>query len=172
MKLLFTTEWLRRTITSDSDTDVEAGPTLNEWAFSADLDEDSEGENLATVGDRQVIPLRMSLGMLVRQLRQRDGLTVEALAARAKVSEEELKQVEHNPQYTAPPRLIYNLSEYFAVRLEDLSQLAGATRTVDRQLYNKAMQYAAKSDELAILTAEQREILDAFVATLSARHGS
>ena len=156
MKLLFSKDWLRRTITSDSDSDVEAGPTLNEWALIAGLDQDNQEENLAAIADRQVVPLRMSLRLLVRQLRQRDGLTVEALAARAKVSEEELKQIEQNPQYTAPPRLICNLSEYFEVRLEYLSQLAGATHTVDRKLYNTAIQYAAKSDELAILTDEQR----------------
>ena len=144
---------------------------MNEWALIAGLD-DSQEENLATVGDRQVVPLRISLGLLLRQLRQRDGLTVEELAERANVSEEELKQVEQNPQYTAPPRLIYNLSSYFEVRLEDLSQLAGATSTVNRKLYNAAIQYAAKSNEFAILTHEQSEILDVFVATLNERHGS
>ena len=100
----------------------------------------SRRKNLATVRDRQVIPLRMSLGLLVRQLRLRDGLTVEALAKEAEVSEEELNHVEHNPNYTARPRLIYNLSEYFEVRLEDLSQLAGTTRKVDR----KIVQYRCK----------------------------
>ena len=173
MKMLFPQEWLRRKINSDPDVDVEAGPTLNDWALNRDLGERGQQEkNLATVWERQVVPLRISLGVLVRQLRLRDGLTVEALAKQARVSEDDLKQVEHNPNYTARPRLIYNLSEYFEVPLEDLSQLAGATRKIDRKLYNTAMRYAAMSDEAAVLTQEQREILDEFVAMLSERHGS
>ena len=173
MSPLFAKEWLRRKIDSDPDVEVEAGPDLNDWALLGGLDDEIlQEENLATVRDRHVIPLRMSLGLLVRQLRLRDGLTVEALAKEAEVSEEELNQVEHNPNYTARPRLIYNLSEYFEVRLEDLSQLAGTTRKVDRKLYNTAVKYAAMSDEAAVLTEEQREILDGFVAMLNERYGS
>jgi len=168
----FPKTWLRRKIDSDPDVEVEAGPELNDWALLGGLDDDTiEEENLANVKERQVIPLRMSLGMLVRQLRLRDGLTVEALAQKAEVSEEELNQVEHNPNYTARPRFIYNLSEYFKVRLEDLSQLAGTTHKIDRKLYNTAIQYAAMSDAATVLTEEQREILDGFVAMLSERYG-
>ena len=173
MRLLYSKEWLRRKIVSDPEVEVEAGPNLNDWALTAVFDDDSrQEENLATVKERQVVPLRMSLGLLVRQLRLRDGLTVEALAKEVDVSEEELNQVEHNPNYTARPRLIHNLSEYFEVRLEDLSQLAGATRKVDRKLYNTAIKYAAMSDEAAVLTDAQKEILDGFVAMLNERHGS
>ena len=173
MKLLFPTEWLRRKIDSDPDVEVEAGPNLNDWALLGRFEgENLQEENLATLEERQVVPLRMSLGLLVRQLRLRDGLTVETLAKEAKVSEEELNQVEHNPNYTARPRLIYNLSEYFEVRLQDLSQLAGTTRKVDRKLYNSAVRYAAMSDEAAALTEGQREILDGFVTMLNDRYGS
>ena len=173
MTTLFPQEWLRQKIESDPDVDVEAGPTLNDWALLPDFGEESmENTNLATIRERHIVPLRMSLGLLVRQLRLRDGLTVEALAIKASVSEEELHQVEHNPNYTARPRLIYNLSEYFDVRLEYLSQLAGATHKIDRKLYNTAVQYAAKSDEAAVLTQQQREILAGFVSLLNERHGS
>lgn len=170
MRLLFPKEWLRRMIDTNPDVEVEAGPELNDWALLGGLDDATlREENLANVKERQVIPLRMSLGMLVRQLRLRDGLTVEALAREAKVTEEELNQVEHNPNYTARPRLIYNLSEYFEVRLEDLSQMAGTTHKIDRKLYNTAVKYAAMSDAAADLTKEQREILDEFVSMLQER---
>ena len=173
MKTLFPQEWLRQKIESDPDVEVEAGPTLNDWVLLVDSGEESmQDANLATIRERHVVPLRMSLGLLVRQLRLRDGLTVEALATKARVSEEELKQVEHNPNYTARPRLIHNLSEYFDIRLEDLSQMAGATHKIDRQLYNTAVKYAAKSDEAAVLTQKQREILAEFVSLLNERHGS
>ena len=173
MKTLFTQEWLRRKIESDPDVDVEAGPTLDDWALLPDVGEESmQNANLATTRERHIVPLRMSLSLLVRQLRLRDGLTVEALAIKASVSEAELHQVENNPNYTARPRLIHNLSEYFDVRLEYLSQLAGTTHKIDRKLYNTAVQYAAKSDEAAVLTPQQIEILAGFVSLLNERHGS
>lgn len=172
MKQFFSKEWLRRKISSDPDVEVEAGPELNKWAFTGGFrGVGPQEDSLATVKERQVVPLRMSLSLLVRQLRLRDGLSVDELAREANVSEDELYQVEHNPNYTARPRLIHNLSEYFEVRLEDLSQLAGTTRKVERKLYNRAIKYAAMSDEAAALTEEQREILDGFVAMLNERHG-
>ena len=170
MKLSLSKSWLRRKIISDPDVEVEAGPELNKWARTGGFRGTPPQErSLATIKERQVVPLRMSLSLLVRQLRLRDGLTVKALARKANVSEEEINQVEHNPNYTARPRLIYNLSEHFKVRLEDLSQLAGTTRKVERKLYNRAIQYAAMSDEAAALTEEQREILDGFVSMLNER---
>lgn len=172
MKTLFPQDWLRQKIESDPDVEVEAGPALDDWALIADSGQESmQDANLATIRERHVVPLRMSLGLLVHQLRLRDGLTLEALAIKASVSEEELYQVEHNPNYTARPRLIHNLSAYFDVRLEYLSQLAGTTHKIDRQLYNTAVKYAAKSDDAAALTPEQREILAGFVSLLNERHG-
>ena len=60
MKTLFPQEWLRRKIGSDPDVDVEAGPTLDDWAFLAFSGEESmENTNLATIRERHVVPLRM-----------------------------------------------------------------------------------------------------------------
>ncbi|MDE0837280.1 MAG: helix-turn-helix transcriptional regulator, partial [Akkermansiaceae bacterium] len=81
MKLLFTTDWLKRTITADPEGDVEAGPPL--------VDDTDDAANITTMPDRNVVQLRMALGVFVRQLRLRDGLSVTELAQAAHVSEEE-----------------------------------------------------------------------------------
>src|SRR5260370_37541313 len=87
MKLLFSNDWLRRKIAADPDIDAEAGPPLSGEAESMRRDE-PQGESVAVIGDRNVGQLRVALGVLVRQLRLKEGLSVAELAERAQVSEE------------------------------------------------------------------------------------
>ena len=160
MKLLFTNEWLQQRIAADPDTDPEAGLSITGT---------SESANVTTIGEGKAVRLRIALGVLVRQLRMKEGLTLALLAERAQVLEDQLRQVEHDPHYTASPRLIYQLSTYFNVSLVMLSQLSGATHTVERSIYNAAVKYAACSDDVSTLTAEEKETLDVFVAMLNER---
>ncbi len=163
MKLLFSVDWLRSKIASDPDVETEAGRPL----VGFDQVKSMESGIVAVIPQRNVIQMRIALGTLVRQLRQRDRLTLQEVAARAEVSEEELRQVETNPSYTARPRLIFQLSKFFGVSLNNLSQMSGATHAVDRRLYNDAVQYAAHSDDVAPLSELQLEILNGFVAVLN-----
>jgi transcriptional regulator with XRE-family HTH domain len=160
MKLLISKDWLRRKIAADRDIDIEAGRPLAAEGPQPDV---------AVIGEQKSVQLRVALGVLIRQLRLRDGLSVAELAQRAQVSEDELRRVEHDPHYTARPRLIFQLSHFFNVSLANLSQMAGATHAVNRSLYNEAVRYAARSDDVSALTDEERRDLDAFVAMLNAR---
>lgn len=172
MKLHFTNEWLRRKIATDPDEDLEAGAPFGRPPADARAEEPRlMAANAAVLSERNVVQLRMALGTLVRQLRRRAGLTIAELAERAQVSEDELRQVEHDPHYTAPPRLLSQLSTFFDVSLANLSQLSGSTQVVDRAFFNGAVQYAAKSDDLSSLTKEEQAALDAFVALLNERAG-
>jgi transcriptional regulator with XRE-family HTH domain len=163
MKLLFSTDWLMRKITADSDIETEAGKSLE----GDDVPDDLARGKSAIVAPRNAVQLRIALGALVRQLRMRDGLTLSELAQRADISEEELRQVERNPSYTAGPRLLRNLSTFFGVSLNNLSQMSGATVAVERKLYNTAVEFAAHSDDISRLTAEQLEALEGFVGLLN-----
>lgn len=163
MKLHFTNDWVRRTTAADPDVDIEAGPAIDGdgghlWFGQTD--------NVTPMESRTRVHFRMGLGVLVRKLRRRDGLSVAELARRAKVPEDELRLVEHDPHYTARPRLIHQLSEYFQVPLVALSQMAGTTDQIDRVLYNETVKYAAYSDDFEALSSEERAALDGFVATL------
>lgn len=160
MKLHFSRHWLRSKINSDPDVEVEACSALR--APPAEAPE-------VVMGERNVVQLRLALGVLVRQLRLREQLTVAELARKAQISEDELRNVEHDPHYTAKPYLLFQLSEFFDVPLTKLSQMAGATHAVNRSLYNDAVKYAARSDDLDSLTDEERRDLDAFVALLQSR---
>ena len=163
MKLLFSTEWLEQKIKSDPDIETDAGRALERSILADDL---ARGKS-SIVAPRAAVQLRIALGTLVRQLRMRDGLTLPEVAVRADVLEDELRQVETNPSYTARPRLLHNLSKFFGVSLNNLSQMSGATIAVDRRLYNKAVQFAAHSDDVSSLSREQLEVLEAFVGMLN-----
>ena len=165
MKLLFSNDWLRKTIPTDPDDEPEAGGTIDPSVYEAQM----HSENTAVIGERNVVQLRIALGTLVRQLRLKEGLSIVELAERADVSEDELRLVEHDPHYTARPRLIFQLSEYFKVQLVNLSQMSGTTHAVNRVLYNEAVRYAARSDDVSALTDEERQALDAFVSMLNER---
>lgn len=160
MKLHFSHDWLRSKISSDPDVEIEAWSALR--ASPSDEPE-------VVMGERNVTQLRLALGVLVRQLRLREHLSVVELARKAQISEDELRSVEHDPHYTAKPYLLYQLSELFNVPLTKLSQMAGATHVVNRSLYNDAVRYAARSDDLDSLTSEELRDLDAFVALLQSR---
>lgn len=164
MKLLFTIDGLRRKIASDPEDEPAAGGPVDR-----SIEHALEAENTAVIGESKVVQLRIALGVLVRQLRLREGLSIAQLSERAQVSEDELRQVEHDPHYTARPRLIYQLSQYFNVSLTTLSQMSGTTHAVNRVLYNTAIKYAAHSDDVSTLTNEEREALDTFVAMLNER---
>jgi transcriptional regulator with XRE-family HTH domain len=168
MKLRFSNDWLRQKIAGDPDSDPQAGaPT--EPAAELERQGFEQAGTVATLGERTGVQLRIALGVLVRQLRMNAGLSVPALAEKAKISEDELRLVEHDPHFTARPRLIYQLSEYFSVSLAMLSQMAGATHEVDRVLYNESVRYAARSDDVSKLTKEEQAALNAFVSLLNER---
>ena len=167
MKLLFSNEWSRKKIAADTDTDIAAGEAFEQLLARMDqIDERSE-TRAAALPDRNVVQLRVALGTLLRGLRLQRLLSIEELSIKADVPEDELRRVEHDPHYTAHPRLIRQLSQYFEVPLSRLSQLSGSTGVVDRALYNEAVRYAARADDLSTVTPAEQELLDAFVALLN-----
>lgn len=160
MKLLISKDWLHRKIVADRDIDIEAGLPLPTEVPEPDV---------AVIGEQKAVQLRVGLGVLIRQLRLRDGLSIAELAQSAQISEDELRRVEHDPHYTARPRLIFQLSHYFKVSLTNLSQMAGTTHAVNRSLYNEVVRYAARADDVSALTDEERRDLDLFVSMLNER---
>jgi len=163
MKLHFSKDWLRNKISSDPDVEVEAGLPLTSLKQLSPNDI----ENVAAIAETKVVQMRMALGTLVRQLRSKRRLTIGELARNADVSEDELRNVEHDPHYIAKPRLLFQLSHYFDVKLSKLAQISGATQAVEKSVFNRAIKYAAKSDDISTLSREESETLDAFVAFLN-----
>jgi len=167
MKFNYSREWLQRHLVVELDSTVEAGKKLEPDAAQGKSNVVTLSGRVSAITERNQVQMRVALGTLVRQLRSRDALTLAALAEKADISEEELRSVENNPTYTAGPRLLFQLSKFFGVNLNNLYQLSGETVAVDRRLYNRAVKYAAHSADVSPLTPLQRAELDMFVEVLN-----
>jgi transcriptional regulator with XRE-family HTH domain len=164
MKLLFSNNWLRQRIATDPDREPEAGRSLEhgDADMTAALTQ-QQRETLVVLAETNSEPLRVGFGAVVRQLRTKRGLTRAQLAEKAAVSENELREVEENPSYTARPRFLFQISGFFRLSLESLSQMSGATQVVDRSLYDTTVKFAAYSGSTFVSAGEDNELLKSLV---------
>jgi transcriptional regulator with XRE-family HTH domain len=168
MKLLIGRDWLRNKILADPEVDTEAGVALAVLE-GLGVTVPIGPKNEATLGPEKVRQLRIAFGALIRQLRNRDRLTVSDLAKKANVAEEEIRSIEHDPYFIPRPRTIHNLAGQFGLPVRQLMAMSGATRTVDRAFYNEAVSFAAHADDVGCLDNDETEILYAFVKFIADR---
>ena len=166
MEMLVSRDWLRRKIDADPDIDADAGTPIGllesiGMFLPSDLVED--GSN--------VVRLKHAFGVLVRQLRRREQLSIDELAAKARIDAEELRQVEQDPHFKPKPRLVHQLALVFGVSARSLMKLSGATVTRDERFEEAALRFAAKSDDLSKLTRDEQRVLNEYVKFLSDQGG-
>jgi transcriptional regulator with XRE-family HTH domain len=170
MKLLVSRDWLRNKISTDPDVETEAGAALTILeGIGMLVTQRQPAGTIPEISNEKVSRLRAALAALLRQLRQREKLSVAELAERAQVGEDELNSIEQDLRYMARPRALHQLAGYFNVPVRNLMQMSGAIRTVDRVLYDAAVQFAAHSESMSRLTDEERQALNAFVKVLNER---
>jgi len=163
MKMLISQDWLQRRIDSDPWVDTDAGAPI---AVLTSLGMFIAPELLGDTAER---PERASysFGVFIRQLRRRDSLTIEALAKKARVDADELRQIEHDPHFRARPRLVHQLSSLFKIPERSMMTLAGAMVANDNRIEEAAERFAAMSDDMSKLTRDERKLLNDFVKFLS-----
>jgi transcriptional regulator with XRE-family HTH domain len=164
MEMLISPDWLRRKVESDPDVDTDAGPSIKllesiGMFLPADLIP-AEAEKDKTV---RVVE---AFGVLVRQLRRQKQWTIEELAKRARVDAEDLRHIERDPHYRPRPRVVHQLSAVYGVPERPLMKLSGATITRDHDFEEKAMRFAAKSDDMSKLSQEEQQALNDYVKYL------
>lgn len=115
-----------------------------------------------------VCDLHRGLGALVRMLRRRDQLTVEALADTAKIDVAELVAMETDPSVDPKPRTIYQLATFFKLPPQSLVVLSGAV-TVGDGVRSEAVRFAASSPTMSKLNREEKKLLNEFVRFLQAQ---
>lgn len=163
MELLFTREWLRDQIAGDPDLETDAGTPAGilrsiGMFFPPALE--------ALQEDPHVVRLKQAFGVLVRQLRRRDRLSIEDLAARARVVADDLRQIERDPHFVPRPRTVHQLASVFHVPERAFLRLSGATVEQDEGFFEEALRFAAKSDDMSKLSREEKSALNAFVQYL------
>ena len=171
MQIVKSREWLRDKILSDPDIATDAGvpvAMLENLGMFLSPELSSKGEQF----DDSVIRLKQTFGLLIRQLRRREGLTIGELVQKASITEEELRLIEHDPHHKPRPRTVHQLAEYFQVSKMELMKLSGATLTYDEKFQEEAFRFAAKSDDLSTLTQDEQELLNEYIKFLNQGHGN
>jgi ribosome-binding protein aMBF1 (putative translation factor) len=141
-------EWYREQIAKMGDVDVRtAAGTVEE-------------------GHRDKPQLTRAFSILVRLERRNKKLSVATLAESLQIEEEELRLIEHDQTYRARPRTIVNIAKHFGLPITKVMKLAGATVSNDERFTAEVQRFAAFSDDLGVLTNEERRVLNEFVEFL------
>jgi transcriptional regulator with XRE-family HTH domain len=156
MKIEFTKDWCMRMAKLEADAEIGAGLLAIDPVF--------DGEAVPVKASEESV---VAFSRFVRLARRSRGLTVETLAERADVEVFELVTIEENRQYKPDLRTVYQLANFFGVQRANLLQVAGLTVPKDNHIIDEAVRFAARSESVAALTAEERAALDAFVSVLS-----
>jgi transcriptional regulator with XRE-family HTH domain len=159
MKIVFTKEWCMRMAGLEADAEIGAGTLAIDPIFDG-----ASVPEVAQVADDKTA---YAFSRFVRLARRSRGLSVETLAEQADVEIAELVTIEENGQYKPDLRTVYQLANFFGVQRSNLLQVAGLTIPKDAHLIDQAVRFAARSEPVAALTAEERAALEAFVSVLS-----
>ncbi len=156
MKVEITRDWCLKLALLEGDSEIGAGLVAIDPVF--------EGNAMAiTSSDDPSI----AFGRFVRLMRRGRGLSIEKLADDAAVDVAELVSIEDDTHHKPEVRTVYQLANFFRVPRPNLMQLAGLTVQNNNRLNDEAARFAARSDPVVALTAEESAALEAFVAVLS-----
>ncbi len=166
MEMLITPTWLRSKFETEPDVDFDAGMPVH-LLQSIDMFLPSDVAVAEPVDEERVLQLKHAFGLVIRQLRLRDGLTVEALAEAASVLVEELEAIEHDPHFQARPRTVVQLAKVFEIAPPKMMKLSGVAHAADETLEDEVLKFAAKSDGVSSLNSEEQSLINDFVRLLN-----
>lgn len=112
---------------------------------------------------------RLSLAKLVELSRRQMRLSLEQFAERTDIDLSELYAVEHGEPHTLAPRSVYRLAGFLKIAPEPLAELAGLMKAKDNRISEVAMRFAARSEPMDALTAEEEEALNWFLKQIANR---
>jgi HTH-type transcriptional regulator, competence development regulator len=158
MRIELTKDWCMRMAQLEAEVDGEIGAGL----LAIDPVFESKAASVEPSEETTI-----AFSRFVRLARRGRGLSVEKLAENADVEVVELVSIEENGQYKPDLRTVYQLANFFGVQRANLLQVAGLTAPKDSHIVSEAVRFAARSEPVAALTAEERSALEAFVSVLS-----
>jgi HTH-type transcriptional regulator, competence development regulator len=158
MRIELTKNWCLRMAQLEAETDGEISAGL------LAIDPVFESKTVPAESSEETT---IAFSRFVRLARRSRGLSIEKLAENADVEVVELVSIEENGQYKPDLRTVYQLANFFGVQRANLLQVAGLTAPKDSHIVDEAVRFAARSETVATLTAEERSALEAFVSVLS-----
>lgn len=162
MEMLISKEWLRRKIESTPDVETDAGAPM---AVLEDIGMFLPTDLIAGA-DAKDAELGLAFGVLVRQLRRRDEMSVAELAETAQIDEGEIQSIETDPTYLPRPRTVHRVATVFKIPERAMMKLSGATVSRDTGFKEAAQRFAAKSGDISKLSKEEQDALNEFVRYL------
>ena len=110
---------------------------------------------------------RVAFGRFISLMRRQRGLSIEKLADDADIDVGELLSIEEDAHYMPEPRTVYQLASAFKVSRSRMMELSGLVKPKDAHFLEEAVRYAARSESMAVLSAEEQAALDGMIAVLS-----
>jgi transcriptional regulator with XRE-family HTH domain len=157
MRIEITKEWCLKMAQIEGSAEIGAGLHA--------LDPIFDGEMMPKDNRKQ--DTSIAFGRFVQLMRREKGLTLEKLAEDTDLEISELVEIEEDSRHKPELRTVYQLANYFRVPRGNLLQVAGLTQARNDNLAHEAVRFAARSESVAVLTAEERKALEEFVGILT-----
>lgn len=152
-------EWLRRMADlEDSCGAVSVGGLAHELGL------------LEAPRDADVVT-RTAFSKLIELARRRAGLGVEALAQQANLEVADIIQLERGNGTGLAPRVVFQLCAALGLPQAGVMELAGLTSRTGEGVTEAAARFAARSEGVEQLTAEERNALQEFEKVLAGANG-
>jgi len=156
MKIEITKEWCLRMAQIEANAEIGAGLHSIDPVF--------DGEAMSD--DKANQDTGIAFGRFVRLMRRNKGLTLENLAEDADLEVSELIEIEDDLHHKPELRTVYQLANFFKIPRNNLLQVAGLV-SINDNIANEAVRFAARSESVAALTQEERLALEEFINVLS-----
>ncbi|MEX2205431.1 MAG: hypothetical protein WEF50_04300 [Myxococcota bacterium] len=111
--------------------------------------------------------LKEGFSTLVRLLRRREDLSMEALADKANVELRDVVRIEVDASYVPPPRTVYQLEQVFELEPRTLVLLSGSMTRHPQAFKDAVERFAASSKGMDKLDRKQKQALNQFVQFLA-----
>ena len=102
----------------------------------------------------------------LRMLRLNANLRYEDLAQKINVNHDELRTLEKSIGYTAEPRTLVALANFFKIPTQEFLQIGAALQSIDAQIDKEVTRFAAESESFEQLTKKEKELLQRIVKIL------
>lgn len=159
MKLNITDDWCLAAADREGDREIGAG-------FAAADPVALAVAQVQSLAARAAETNQLAFGRLMQLLRRRKSLTLEQLAANARVDIEELLLIEKDFDYRPEPRTVHQLAQIFELKPKALMQLSGSAAPRE-EVSREAIKFAASSEPMEKLTKEEALAVEHFVAILN-----
>jgi len=109
---------------------------------------------------------RHAFARFIELSRRGRRLTVEQLSEKADIDVSELIAIEEGDAVSPEPRTIYQLASVLKVSQQKLMELSGLARSRDRHFHAATVRFAARSEPVTVLSADEEELLQEYVKVL------